>query len=264
MSRFGIHGKAVIPKKEAMDVGDHPNYGLQRKPFYKPTNYLNRQHKKPMVLETFDKTRDIMRCIYPITKSASKQIIVAMDPIFEFLPCVTIAKTGMAGVKLPHYAFKNLCSSEAYISDYFTEHHDGDNVVNLGPEVVVEFHKQYKSRVISFCTDVQTNGAQRVTIVESTWKELKKIFELVTYVFKQQETWTIDAQQLYESLREHCKSYFPGQTDNHTNMEQLKEFLQGLKLEDLDFVQRQECYLDVERAFMEMKIICAYDIAGSM
>jgi DNA-binding protein Fis len=132
---------------------------LDKRPFYKKPD------RKP-AKETFDKTREILRCVFPLCKSGSKQIIIGMDSAYEFFPMVTIAKTGRPGVKLPHYAFKTLCDSVEYISDYFTEHHDGQTVVNLAPEIIVEFENQYGQRVITFCSNVSTNNSQRVTILQ--------------------------------------------------------------------------------------------------
>jgi hypothetical protein len=187
-----------------------------------------------------------------------------MDPAYEFLPTVTIAKTGQPGVKLPHYAFKTLCASMSYISDYFTDHHDGDCVVNLAPEVVVNFGHQYGAKIILICNNVQTNNNEFVTINETTWMNFVGIFELITYIFQRQESWTRDAQVLYEAIREYCKAYFTGQTENHTDMKHLKIFLAQLQLEDLVFVNREECTVDIKRAFMEMKYFCIYDLAGCM
>lgn len=172
---------------------------------------------------------------------------------------MTIAKTGRPGVKLPHYAFKTLCDSQDYISDYFSEHHDGTTVVNLSPEISVEFGMQYGKRVITFCADVQTSNAERVTIIGATWDKFRNMVDLLCYIFNQQETWTLDAQNLYVALREHVQAHFPGHTENHSDMLQLEKFMTELRFQDLHYVPRQECYMDVERVFYEMKYFCTFD-----
>jgi hypothetical protein len=232
-------------------------------PYYVPaeTKALEKKRKQ---FEAFDVTREIFRCIFPLCKSGSKQIIIGLDSTYEFFPTVTIAKTGRPGVKLPHYAFKTLCDSLEYISDYFSAHHDGKTVVNLAPEIIVEFGNQYGKRVISFVADVQTNNEQRVTIVGATWEHLRKMLDLICYLFNQQESWTLDAQILFAVLREHCKTYFSGHADNHTDMNQLEKFMKELNLSDIDFTPRQECKMDVERAFYEMKYFCSFDTMGNI
>jgi DNA-binding protein Fis len=220
--------------------------------------------KRRRMKTCYDRSRDIMRSFYPINQSGSKQAIVAMDPAFEFFPTVTIAKTGQAGVKLPHYAFKTLCDSALYITDYFTDHHDGVDVVNLAPEVIASFEQQYGEKVVTFCNNVQTNGAESVTLNELSWQRFVGLLELLKHNFMEQESWTFDAQQLYEALKEYCKSYFTGQSENHTNMKQLGDFLATLALEELIYVPREECRMDIQRAFLEMKYFCKFDLAGSL
>lgn len=214
--------------------------------------------------EIFDVTREIFRCIFPLCKSGSKQIIIGLDSCYEFFPVVTIAKTGKPGVKLPHYAFKTLCDSLEYISDYFSLHHDGKTVVNLAPEIIIEFGMQYGKRVITFCAEVQTNNIQKVTIMGPTWEHLRNMLDLICYIFKQHETYTVDAQLLFVALRDHCKAYFPGHADNHTDMPQLEKFMKELRLEEIEFVPRQECFMDIERAFFEMKHFCSFDVMGNI
>jgi hypothetical protein len=220
--------------------------------------------KKRKQFEALDVTREIFRCIFPLCKSGSKQIIIGLDSCYEFFPTVTIAKTGRPGVKLPHYAFKTLCDSLEYISEYFSGHHDGTTVVNLAPEIIVEFGNQYGKRVITFCSDVQTNNEQRVTIVGATWAHFRKMLDLIYYLFNQQESWTLDAQILFAVLREHCKLYFPGHAEKHTDMNQLEKFMKDLTLGDIDYTPRQECRMDVERAFLEMKNFCSFDTMGNI
>lgn len=262
MNRFGNNVKVQERRSngEAVD-----NVRRRLDPYFHAQQPDPKKQKdgKP-ALEIFDVTREILRCIFPLCKSGSKQIIIGLDSCFEFFPTVTIAKTGKPGVKLPHYAFKTLCDSLDYISDYFTLHHDGKTVVNLAPEIIIEFGMQYGKRVITFCGDVQTNNAQKVTIMGPTWAYLRNMMDLLLYVFNQQESWTIDAQNLFMALRDHCRAYFPGHADNHTDMDQLAKFMKELRFEEIDYSPRQECFMDVQRAFYEMKYFCSFDVMGNI
>jgi len=245
--------------RSSYDVNDGPRRGT----FQQQHTPAGASDKKKDY-EIFDKTRDILRCIFPMNKSAGKTVILAMDPNFNFQPMVTFSKTGKPGVKMTAFAFRNLCRNTEYITDFFTEHHDGEQVVNLSPETVVSFEKQYGKKVLVFTTEINTNESRSVVIQEPTWTYLKTLFGLLNLLIDQQETYTKDAQQLYDDLIRYCKSYFTAQQENHTDMSRLEEFLREVTLMDIGFAAPEECYLDVERAFLEMKLFCIYDLAGSL
>jgi hypothetical protein len=97
-----------------------------------------------------------------------------------------------------------------------------------------------------------------------TWEDFRKMLDLICYLFNQQESWTLDAQILFAALCEHCKAYISGHAENHTDMNQLEKFMKELNVGDIDFTQRQECKMDVERAFYEMKYFCSFDTMGNI
>jgi hypothetical protein len=211
--------------------------------------------------EVFDKTRDILRCVYPLNRSASKQIIISLDPSFEFMPAATISPTGKRGVKLPHYAFNTLCDSLHYITEYFNGTHEGQSTVNLAPEIVMTFEHQYGKKVLTFRSEVDTNQCLSVTIQEPTWLYFKKLLPLLRHNFEQLLTYSMDCQQLCAALRAYCRQNFPGRTENYTDMNQFEDFLGAIQLSDIDFAPRQECFMDIDRAFMELTRFCAFDLA---
>jgi hypothetical protein len=75
-------------------------------------------------------------------------------------------------------------------------------------------------------------------------------------------TYTLDCQQLYAALKDHCTNSFTGKTDTHTDMDQFEDFLIAIELTDLDYAPRHECYMDLERAFLEMTRFCVFDLAA--
>jgi len=229
---------------------------------YSPSQNVNAIKRKKQV-ELCDKTGQILRTTFGINKSASKVITLGLDIQYEFLPSVVLSKPGQQGVKLPHYAFQNLLQNIIFISDYFDGSHDGRADVNLGPEEVVQFTKLHGNKAVNIKSNLAVSDKVFVCLTAPSWIEFRRILPLVMYVYQQLEASTVEAQKLYTNLKQAVETGFYGEeTAGHTNFPALESYLDKLPIEDIGYLPTEETALNIERAFLEMKLFCMYDLSS--
>jgi hypothetical protein len=218
--------------------------------------------KKPYS-ETSDRTRDLLRNMYPINRSGTKQIQLSMDPSYEFLPALTFRKPGFLGVKLPHYASEKLLENLGAVNEFFVSGTNADTEVSLGDDSIIEFGMDRRGkRAIQLRSQVATMSDNGILINEQTWGYFWRMRDLVKHVYGNLRRVSPEVQRLYECIREKMESHF-ADNDSTPSVTDVEQYLDDLRMEALNFEPNLECPLDYQLVLLEIKRACVYDLLGS-
>jgi hypothetical protein len=222
-----------------------------------------------------DPVDNIFRSVFPCNKSSSKQLIVALEPAFDFLPSVTICKPGMAGVLMPEDVYVTLMQCTGTLSRFFTTNcapnndmapFKGDPVferLNLGRNYAAVLH--YGKNLMKLMTLVYNPRGERsreVCFTETTWDHLNDMKKLIAHILVKYNSYAPSALALYNLVAGLVRREFVTTNskvvDRNTCYELIKTFISNLteikKEEEVDDVH--DPHFDQQRAVEEIKLYC--------
>jgi len=204
-----------------------------------------------------------VQCSYNLSRLflGSKQIVIALDPSYEFSPVITFKKPGFAGVKFYGYAAEKFFESLDAIGTFFKDGTFAEKTINLGPEEVLEFGQDHGKRAIFLRYQVSTMQEYPLILNEVTWKYVENMKELILYVFNDLKSYTVEIQRLYSTLKRVLFENFEEAKMTPT-VDDVEKFLHSLEYEKLEFQPAENSPIDNFKVFLEMKRACLYDLAG--
>jgi hypothetical protein len=209
-----------------------------------------------------EKTREVLRHIYPTNLSGSKVICVSLDPAFDFEPVVIISKAGYPGVKLSAQAFHELCTNAEFISSYFRGENPNNGQMQLSPEITLCFEKSYGKAAIVLKSGVQTAAEKDVTLCLATWDYLCKMFPLLQHIVGNLSAKTAYVNQMFIDLVNFVSANFRKDGAKVPKLCEIEQFLAQVSAEDIP--QPDDITIDKLRVFYELRQFCLFDIAGAL
>jgi len=216
----------------------------------------------------FLKHNDILRNIFPINKSGSKQIIVGMDPALEFQTLLTIGRPGWSGVRLDGSAWDTLLQLEEHITKFFGGHHDAsifEQESFLNPEVKIKYQLSYGKSVVCFISTKE--GGQFVTLAQSSWEGLLNVKNCVNHHV---EFLNNHANEVYEFVMHFAKSLkelvpseiLHGSIPHANSLQQFEKYVKEFNFNSLLYTPFQQTMFDYKKLFCELQSFCVLDLGG--
>lgn len=233
-----------------------PQGPYQRNAWPPRQNQIKKEHPKPV----FEKTREILRHIYPANASGSKIVTISLDPAFDFEPAVTFAKPGFAGVKLDTLAFFELCNNAEYISAYFRGEVAQAGQMQLSHDVTLAFELSYGHLAIVLKYAVQTPAEKTVTLARATWIYLCGLMPLLQHLHKGLSDATPSANQMCADMVRFIGANLRPAGGRGATLIELEEFMKNMQPKDITEAEG----VDKERVFYELRQFCIFDIAGAL
>lgn len=225
-------------------------------------------HRRPAPVKdtpiTELKTREICRVIYPLNNCGSKQIIIAMDPSEEFMPVVTIGKTGWSGYRLGSEALDVLTQNLDYINDFFTQSSEFYAPLHLSAVDSVEFRKSWGKHMICFTNKLDSQS--KVCLAQSTWGGFLEVLPLLHQVNQMYKSWQSEASAVFVAICKYMKTCLPPAT-----LEQLpiveeptkfRAILKSIAFENITYEGNTNTMLDLQKCFLEIRTFCQEHIAS--
>ena len=215
------------------------------------------------------KTNEVVRSIYPINKSGSKQIIVALDPAIDFLPVLTIGKPGWSGVRLDVEAWKYICDAEEYITNFFNGESDTgvfENVIHISNEEKLTFHMQYGRHVM--CIASVMEGGPTVTLARTSWEGLLNVKKCINHQLDVLGSCSAEAFDFFATFVKAIKDRLPSEivehkTAPHVNvMKVFEKHVKELTFDCVMFAPYEHTHLDTKQLFLELQCFCVVNLAG--
>jgi hypothetical protein len=222
---------------------------------------LSKKDPKPV----FEKTREVLRHVYPANASGSKIVTISLDPALDFEPVVTFAKTGFSGVKLDPPAFYGISDNAEFISAYFRGEVSEAGQMQLSHDITLAFERSYGNLAIVLKQGVQSQAEKSVTLAGPTWTYVCNLLPLLQHIHKQLSFSTACVNQMCEDMVRHIGSNFRPAGGNVPRLSELETYMKTMLPQDVPDPDNPEGpVLDKERIFYELRHFCMFDIAGAL
>lgn len=266
MSRPASFDPSTIMERynfKAVCSGKTPRFTPWKKN-YTPGNSKENQQKSNFgdKKEPTDRTREILRFVYPINKSGTKQLVLGADPSIGFQPSLTIRKPGSPGIKLNGIALERFLKSFSEIEAYFVTGELEDMELILSAGKSLKFSKQYNGRTTllkSHCPDQDKEYSMVLNIC--TWNFLKTLKNLLDYIYEQLKGYAPELQKMFLAMKNYLASKI--NVNEPIKHDEVEKIIFGLSGEDFEMTPAPDSNLDYARTFFEMKRYCYYDIAAA-
>lgn len=229
----------------------------QQQQYRAPARAAPRAEKKPS-----EKTREVLRHIYPLNSSGSKIICISLDPAYDFEPVIIISKAGFSGVKLSAQAFHELSANTEFISGYFKGEIPSHGRMQLSAEITLSFELSYGKPSIILKSGTQTDCEKEVTIAGATWEYMLKMFPLLRHVLATITAKTAYVNQMFVDLTNFVAAKFNKDGAGVPKLCEIEQFLAQVSPEDIP--HPDDITIDRIRVFYELKQFCLFDIAGAL
>ncbi|KAF4522359.1 hypothetical protein B566_EDAN011080, partial [Ephemera danica] len=150
------------------------------------------------------KSREILRVSFPLNRSSSKQIAIALDPGLDFTPVITIGRAGWSGIRMTAETFNVLCSYGIPLLGYFEDQGQRKDPILLSSQEMLEFHKNWGKNIIAIASNL--DSSEKVTLAKTSWEGFVKIIPLMQHMIQKYESWQTDAMEIYQALVKSIKS----------------------------------------------------------
>lgn len=217
----------------------------------------------PKYVETYDKTREILRLVVPINKSGSKQLVLGADPSTGFQPSLTLKKPGFPGIKLNGSALEKFIACFKEIDEYFKSGGMQNMELVLSKDRSIKFGHHYKDKAVFLkMAGGETNEDGYSIVLNSfTWPFLMSMHSLVNYTYQSMKTYAPELLKIFNTLKTHLASKV--NMKGAINPEEVENVLNALEGNEIEIIADPDLSMDYVRAFYEMKRFCIYDIMCS-
>jgi hypothetical protein len=220
---------------------------------FPPRMHVNPSSANTRLRQTKDHATQLLRSIYPITRSGSKIISIGLDIDSGFVPSAILSKPGFPGVLFSGNSFRALIDTANYISECFEATDMPTSIITLGTQQTAEFTKQFNNRVVLF----KSLGDEKVvSLTKQSWQEFLRIIPLLIYTFNQLDLLSAETQTLYNCLKSHIQNNFG--PDKWYIRHEMLDMLEKTPIEDIGYTPAENTCLDVIKVFLEMKLFCSF------
>jgi hypothetical protein len=214
-----------------------------------PQKEQQQQNKKSF--ETSDRTKQIMRHIYPINNSGSKQLVIGCDPQADFQPIITIRKPGYRGVVLSHEASKALLDEfeelYLYCNDDSTD--KDRKSLELTQVETVDFGYSMQKKAIFIKKDLGDSQHASIILSGSTLMFIADLFDLIKYIFDLLRFNSSEIKNLYDMMH----------AELQRDPANKKQLLKTLDPNDTNFNPLNRT-IDYARVFLELRKYCELEL----
>jgi hypothetical protein len=254
-----------LAKEAAEPLSNMDHQKAPRKTWYQPnakfygprTNQAGQQReqqpkqKTNTSFETSDRTKQIMRHVYPINNSGSKQLVIGVDPQADFKPVITIRKPGFRGVVLSHEGslmfLNELQTLYGYCTSDSTERDLKPLELNSGE--CVEFGYSMDKKAIFIKKDLGDSQYANIILTGSTLLFIADLYDLLQYIFDVLLFNSIEIKQVYNMLL--AKLQLQPATKKH--------LIKTLSPGDINFTTENHS-IDYSRVFLELRKYCELEL----
>jgi hypothetical protein len=214
-----------------------------------PQREQQQQSKKSF--ETSDRTKQIMRHIYPINNSGSKQIVIGCDPQADFRPAITIRKPGYRGVVLSHEGSKMLLDEIQVLYAYCNGDSDDKDLkqLELNQGETVDFGYSMQKKAIFIKKDLGDSQHANMILTGSTLMFIADLFDLILYIFDLLTYNADKIKNLYDMMQAKL------QLEPATK----KQLIKTLEPNDMNYTP-PNLSMDYARAFLELRKFCELEL----
>jgi len=241
------------------------NKRQRRKEFYSNYNKSHREQQEAKKFKT-EKSRELLRCVYPANPCGSKAISIGLDPALDFEPVVVLYKVGYPGVRFEAHAFDDLCANADFIRNYFQgKNVEGTGQLQFANNVNMKFSTCFGKPSVEFTGDKETANERQVIITSETWLYLYDMIPLLRRVFFTLGNATPHVNQLYADVVNYTRTnYRLKNSAPACILQDVKNYLNELAPDMMTKDVAEDSGLDKTRVFYEIIHFCLYDIAGSI
>jgi len=241
------------------------NKRQRRKDFYSNNRKGHYEQQEAKKFKT-EKSRELLRCVYPANPCGSKAISIGLDPALDFEPVVVLYKVGSPGVRFEAHAFDDLCANADFIRNYFHgKSVDGTGQLQFANNVTMKFSTCFGKPSVEFTGDKETDNERQVIITSETWLYLYDMIPLLRRVFFTLQNATAHVLRLYSDVVDYTRTNFHQRNSSPAcTLQDVKNYLNELTPDMMTKDVADDSGLDKTRVFYEIIHFCLYDIAGSM
>jgi hypothetical protein len=241
------------------------NKRQRRKEFYSNYNKSHREQQEAKKFKT-EKSRELLRCVYPANPCGSKAISIGLDPALDFEPVVVLYKVGYPGVRFEAHAFDDLCANADFIRNYFQgKNVEGTGQLQFANNVTMKFSTCFGKPSVEFTGEKETTNERQVIITSETWLYLYDMIPLLRRVFFTLGNATPHVNQLYADVVNYARTnYRLKNSAPACILQDVKNYLNELAPDMMTKDVAEDSGLDKTRVFYEIIHFCLYDIAGSI
>jgi hypothetical protein len=204
--------------------------------------------------DTSDRTKQVMRFIYPINSSGTKQIVMGADPEFDFKPSVTIRRPGGMGIKMSPRASSNFIAFLPTLKEYFETEGMPDleqQIFTLSPGETIEFGEFLKKKCVTIKKELSSNKFIRVVLTSNTIFFMNDLYHLLMHVFDGLAVQAEELMLMHGAMRKKLN-------EDSTKKSRLR--IRSLTPEELEFQPNPSITMDHYRAFMEIRKYCENEL----
>lgn len=203
--------------------------------------------------ETSDRTQqNILRHVYPINNSGSKQLVIGHNPGAGFKPTITIRKPGFKGVSLNHKASGRFLEELVTLHGYFENENKSEPVqpINLDLGAIVELDYFAGKKAIFVKVEEEDSKVGCVILTAASINFIVAMKDLLQFIFARLNETAADVERLY----------FTMQGLVHAQPDIKEKILKSLMPSDLPHAPNLMPGVDFIRVFLEIKKYCELEL----
>ena len=223
------------------------------------------QQQQPPATKKFqaEKTRDLLRCVYPANPSGSKVISLGLDPSLDFEPVVNLYKAGFPGVKFEAHAFDELCNNADFVRNYFQGAAVESGQMQISNNIIMKFTSCFGKPAIEFIKHMESENERSVVITADTWLYIYDMIPLLRRVFLTLTNASASVNLLFKNILDHTTNNYRLAPNTPTAiLQDVKNFLHSMDAEEI--TKNMAEGLDKPRIFYEIIHFCLYDFATAI
>jgi hypothetical protein len=221
-------------------------------------NYSTMNNQEKKYHETFDKTREILRYVWPLNKTGSKQLILGADPSNGCIPTLTIRKPGYSGTKLTGEALTKFLDNIDNITYYFEGGDHNGKTLSLSKDKFIKFGVHYKDRAVFLESKNENEETFSIVLNSFTWNFLKSIKGLIIYCHQQLLSYVPELQRMFAALQNTLAETYD--LSAPLDAAEVESYLSEISGDEFELTPDLTLNMDYIRAFYEMKRFSMYDL----
>jgi hypothetical protein len=227
-----------MPRQKYTSIRNHP---YNKKDFVKDTP--NKEQNISKI-----KTREIMRCIYPINNCGSKQVIISFDVEADFMPTLTIGKTGWSGLTMTPDVFTKFHEVMPRVHKFFTnKDHASNEKFFINHDLYVETKFQWNKKMISLNSEIRPDMA--IVLTQPTWESLIAHIPLISHIMQKYQLAQNEVNQVYKAMMDVAR-------EASQQKQNAIDALMKLTYNDLYPYLELISSIDTLRVFLELRTTC--------
>lgn len=207
--------------------------------------------KQNSKFDTSDRTNQVLRHIYPINNSGSKQIIIGSDPEADFKAVIAIRKPGFKGVILSHEGSAKLLTEIQAIRAAFFD--SPTTIFELGPGEKIEFGTFMSHKSIFIKKDLGDSKYANIILNAITFLYLMDISDLLKYVFDKITCSAPEIKKMHDSMIARVQQEAEGKSDFDKKL-----FVKTLSPCQIEL--EITANIDFCRLFLELRKVCELEL----